>query len=174
MGDFSLAFPVSTIDSLGESLEFQEGGRFSLTTDFILNPNQKLIIELTTKCSITPSLDLRSEALEFYDVFIDVMSIAHIELFKLHLCIPNWVMGSEVGLKFQHECQVVIHPVQLIVNISRQEIWFKPLEGHALKVGLGKGNFGPVQVESARFVLEIEFALDKECLHAAQVDEFPY
>jgi hypothetical protein len=71
-----------------------------LAADFIFDTGGESIVELTAESTVTPATDLGGKSLEFYNVLIDALSIAHVELLEVHLCIPGWVMGSEVSLEF--------------------------------------------------------------------------
>jgi hypothetical protein len=132
--------------------------------DFILDAGWKAIIKLMFKGPITPSVNLGCKLLEFYNVLIYVLSIVHIEVFKLHFRISRGVMRTKVGLELKHELGVIIHPIRMDSILVRKEIRFKPLKSHALEVGLGEVDFSPSRTESLWFALEIELILDKVVL----------
>ena len=43
-----------------------------------------------------------------------------------------------------------------------EQVWFEPLQSHAFEVGLGEGNFRPIQLEGLGPVGVDELALDQE------------
>ena len=53
------------------------------------------------------------------------------------LRIANRVVGTKIRLEFLSETRVIIHPQWAELGVSQQELGLKPIERHALEVGLG-------------------------------------
>ena len=98
------------VDILGKSPEFCDTIGFALTRDLIFNPIRESIVEAPVKSSMTPILDLACQAVPFYDVFSNPLTIMHLQSLKLSLCVSHEVVGTEVSLEFIEEVIPVVHP----------------------------------------------------------------
>ena len=72
------------------------------------------------------------------------------------------IMGAEICLEFLGELQVIIHPQWVELGVPQQELRLKPIECHALEVGLGIDDLHTVIVKGLGAVLEVQLALHKE------------
>ena len=75
------------------------------------------------------------------------------------LCITDRIMGAKICSEFLGELQVIIHPQWVELGISQQELRLKPIECHALEVGLGVDDLCMVIGKGLRVVLEVQLAL---------------
>ena len=113
----------------------------------------------------TPSiaLDLCCDPVELDHILSDMLTILHGQVVELVLCISDRVMQTKVCLEFQDELLVVFHPELMEVGvIHMEEVWFEPLQGGTLEVGLCKGHFGAVLSECLRVILEVKLILHQE------------
>ena len=78
------------------------------------------------------------------------------------LCIADRVMGTKIRSEFLGEPRVIIHPQWAELRISQQELRLKPIECHALEVGLGIDDLHMVIVKGLWVVLEVQLTLHKE------------
>ena len=70
-------------------------------------------------------------------------------------------MWTEGWLELNYESDPVIHPAQMVGRITGiEQVQFEPLQSHAFEIGLGKGNFRPIQLEGLWPVRIDELALD--------------
>ena len=72
------------------------------------------------------------------------------------LRITDRVVGAKIHSEFLHEPRVIVHPPWAEVRVSQQELGLKPIELHALEVGLSIDDLCAVIVEGPRAVLEVQ------------------
>ena len=52
---------------------------------------------------------------------------------------------------------IVVHPDGMGIGVGHiEQVWFKPLKGHAPKIGLSIGNLGVVHSKGLRMIREIQ------------------
>ena len=98
--DFRLVFPVPGIDGLRKGAKAIEGVGLSNTGDLIFDVVGKTTVEDVAECAIAIATDLSGEAIELYDVLIDLLSFLHGQVVQLMFCVPNRIMRTKVGLQF--------------------------------------------------------------------------
>ena len=98
------------VDLLGKSAEFHDTIGLALTRYLISNLIGKSIVEAPAKSSMTPVSDLACQAVPFYNVFSDPLTVMDLQLLKLSFCISHGVMGTKVSLKFIEEVIPMDHP----------------------------------------------------------------
>ena len=97
------------------------------------------------------ALDLHHDLVELNYVLDDTLTVLHGQVVELVLHISNRVMWTKVYLEFQDKLLVVFHPEWTEVRVVyEEEVWFEPLQGDTLEVGLHKGHFGVVLSECPR------------------------
>ena len=80
------------------------------------------------------------------------------------LSITNRIMGAEIHSEFLGKLQIIVHPQWVELGVSQQELRLKPIECHALEIGLGIDDLCTVIVKGLRAVLEVQLALHEECM----------
>ena len=110
MRNFFLVLPVPVVDLLGKSAEFCDTIGLALTRDLVFNLIRESIVEAPAKSAMTPVLDLACQAVPFYDVFSDPLTIPHLQLLELSFHISHRVVHTEVSLEFIEEVISIVHP----------------------------------------------------------------
>ena len=98
------------VDLLAKSMEIYDTIRLALAKDLVFNPIRKFIVEVPAKSFMTPVSDLACQAVPFYNVFSDPLTVMDLQLLKLSFCISHGVMGTKVSLKFIEEVIPMDHP----------------------------------------------------------------
>ena len=91
------------VDSLGESLEFLQGGRLSNPGDFVLDPGRQPGVELMAECAISPVGEEGSKSIPLHQVFCDPLAVLHLEISKAAFSIGDRVERPKVELQFVHK-----------------------------------------------------------------------
>ena len=116
------------------------------------------------------ALDLCHDPVELNHILGDTLTVLHGQMVELVLRISNRVIWTKVSLEFQAELLVVFHPEWTEVGvIHMEEVWFKPLQGNTLKVGLHEGHFDMVLSEYQRAILKVQLTLHEEDLKFAGI-----
>ena len=102
--------PVPVVDLLGKGTEIHDTIGLALMRDFIFNLIRKSIVEAPMKSPMTPVLDLVCQAVPFYNVFSDLLTVAHLQSLELSFYISHRVVGTKVSLKFIEEVIPMVHP----------------------------------------------------------------
>ena len=110
MRNFFLVLPVPVVDLLGKSAEVCNTIGLALTRDLIFNLVRKSVVEAPAKSSMTPVSDLACQAVPFYDVFSDPLTVAHLQLLELSFCVSHGVVWTEVSLEFIEDVIPMVHP----------------------------------------------------------------
>ena len=110
--------PVPGINGLCESVLTIEGVGLSNMGDFIFDVVGETMVEDVTKCAITIAMDLSSEAIELYDILIDLLPFLHGQVVQLMFCLSDRIMQTKVGLQFRDELMVVVHPDGMGVGVG--------------------------------------------------------
>ena len=85
------------------------------------------------ECAVAITADLAGEAVELNDILVYFLSIFHGQVVQLVLRISDRVVQTEVRLEFLDKLLVVVHPYRASPRVTRvEQVWLKPLEGHAL------------------------------------------
>src|SRR5437899_1298416 len=83
--------------------------------------------------AIAPAVDLASEVVELYNIFVDFLSVFHGQIVQLVFHISDGIVWTKVGLEFLDELLIVVHPDWASPRVTRvEQVWFEPLEGDAL------------------------------------------
>ena len=98
------------VELLEKSAEFCDTIRLALMRDLFFNPIGKSVVEAPPKSSVTPVLDLACQAVPFYDVFSDPLTVPHLQLLELSFHISHRVVHTEVSLEFIEEVISMVHP----------------------------------------------------------------
>jgi len=62
---------------------------------------------------------------------VTAVSILHLEMLELMLCISDGVMRSKGALEFSYEVDPAVHPPWVVSWITRvEEVWFKLFQRH--------------------------------------------
>ena len=116
------------------------------------------------------ALDLCHDLVELDHILGDMLAIFHGQVVELVLHISDRVVQTKVCLEFQNKLFVIFHPFWMELGIvHEEEVWFEPLQGNTLQVGLCEGDFGVVLDKCPRAILEIKLALHQENLEFAGV-----
>ena len=67
------------------------------------------------------ALDLCSDLVELEHILVNTLTIYHGQVVKLVLCISDRVIQTKVGLEFQNELLVVLHPKRMELGIVHEE-----------------------------------------------------
>ena len=144
-------------------MEFVESHGFSDSRDLILDSIRETIVKVVPKGTFSVTPDLRSDPVEFDNIFVDVLTILHGQMVQLVFCISDQVMWSKVGLEFQNKLLEVVHLGRIECQIIHlEEVWFEPFQSHAFEVQLHRGNFGTVLDKSLGMTLEVQFTRNQE------------
>ena len=131
--------------------------------DLILDTIRQTIIKVVLEDTFSIAPDLRCNLVELDYVLGDTLTVLHGQVVKLVLRISNRVVWIKVCLEFQDELLVILHPEWMEVGVIHEEkVWFKPLQGDTLEVGLYEGHFGTVLSKYPRAILKVQLALHKE------------
>ena len=116
-------------------MEFVESHGFSDSRDLILDSIRETIVKVVPEGTFSITPDLRSDLVEFNNIFVDVLTILHGQMVQLVFRISDRVMWSKVGLEFQDKLLEVVHLGGVECRIFHlEEVWFKPFQGHAFEV----------------------------------------
>ena len=159
--NFGLALPIARIYSLGKVTKIGEsGGELPDVRNLIFDAVRKAIIKVVPEGTFSVTLDLRSNPIELHNVLVDPLPIFHGEVVELVLSISDGVMQTEVGLELLDKLLEVVLPKRSESWIlCKQEVRFKPFQGHTFQVRLYKGNFSAPHMKSFGTVLKIKFEL---------------
>ena len=91
-------------------MEIHDTIGLALTRDLVFDPVGKYIVEAPANSSVTPVSDLACQAVPFYNVFSDPLTIVHLQSLELSFCISHGVMGTEVSLEFIEKVFPMVHP----------------------------------------------------------------
>ena len=86
------------VDLLGEHAEVRDVVRLALMRDLILDLIRESIVEAPTESSMTPISDLACQAVPFYNILGDPLTIVHLQLLELSFGISYRVVGTKVSL----------------------------------------------------------------------------
>ena len=149
-----LVLPVACIYRMSEGLEFGEGAGLPNTRNLIFHAVGETVVKVVLEGTFSIAVDLQSDTIKFYDIFVDALTILHHQVVKLVLCISDRVMRSEVHLELQDKLVEVVHPCRTEHGVLHlEEVGFELLKGHALQVQLHKHNFGAVHTEGPWVIL---------------------
>ena len=98
------------VDLVGKSAEFHDTIGLALTRYLISNLIGKSIVEAPAKSSMTPVSDLACQAVPFYNVFSDPLTIVHLQSLELSFHVSHGVMGTEVSSEFIEKVIPMVHP----------------------------------------------------------------
>ena len=158
-----LVLPVAHIYHMSKGSEFGEEAGLPNTRDLVLDAVGETIVKVVPEGTLSVATDLQSNMIEFYNIFIDVLTILHHKVVKLVLHVSNRVVRSEVHLELQDKLTEVVHPHRTEHGVLHlEEVRFKPLKGHTLEVQLHKCNFGAVHTEGPWAILEVQLTLDEK------------
>jgi len=77
--------------------------------------------------TISVVLDLGGESVEVYYVPCNVVSVLHLEMLELMLCISDGVVRSKGTLELSNKVDPTFHPVWTVSQITGvQQVRFKP------------------------------------------------
>ena len=68
--------------------------------------------------AIAIAADLSGEAVELYNILIDLLSFLHGQVVQLVFCVSDRIMWAEVGLQFRDELMVAVHPDGMGVGVG--------------------------------------------------------
>ena len=91
-------------------MEFHNTIRLALTRDLVFNLIGESVVEAPAKSSMTPVSDLAFQAVPFYNVFSDPLTIAHLQSLELSFHVSHGVMGTGVSLNFIEKIIPMVHP----------------------------------------------------------------
>ena len=86
------------VDLLGEHAEVRDVVQLALTRDLVLDPIQESVVEAPTESSMTPISDLACQAVPFYNILGDPLTIAHLQSLELSFSVSYGVVGTKVSL----------------------------------------------------------------------------
>ena len=86
------------VDLLGECAEVCDVVRLALMRDLILDPIWESVVEAPMESSVTPISDLACQAVPFYNILGDPLTIVHLQLLELSFGISYRVVGTKVSL----------------------------------------------------------------------------
>ena len=131
--------------------------------DLIFDMISQTIIKVVLEDTFSIVPDLRHDLVELNHIRGDMLTILHGQVVELVLHISDRVVQTKVHLKFQDKLLVIFHSEWTEVRVVyEEEVWFKPLQGDTIEVGLHKGDFGVVLSECPRVILEVQLALHEE------------
>jgi len=107
--DFLVAFPITLIDSLSEIPSGVESFGFPNSSNLVLDARRKVFVKPPSKGGVVPRY-LGTEAIEFDNVFGNVVIVAHNEILDCIFGIGLGVVRSEIPFKFLGELLVVVVP----------------------------------------------------------------
>ena len=141
-------------------MKIREGGGLPNARNLIFDVVGKAVIKVVPEGTFSVTSDLQSNPIELHDILVDPLPVFHGEVVELVFSISDGVMRTEVGLELQDELLEVILPKRLESQIlCKQEVRFKPFQGHTFQVQLHKGNFSAPRTKSFGMVLKIKFEL---------------
>jgi hypothetical protein len=118
-------------------MKFPKSLRFPNSGNLILDSIGESVVEMVSEGPFAVILNLGCKAIEFNNIFVDVLAIFHRKMVKLIFSITNRAVWAEIDLELKDEFLIVIHPVQAKHCVAQlEEVGFEPLEGHTLEVGL--------------------------------------
>ena len=79
-------------------MEVRDVVQLALTRDLVLDPIRESIVEAPTESSVTPISDFACQAVPFYNILGDPLTIAHLQSLKLSFSISYGVVGTKVSL----------------------------------------------------------------------------
>ena len=134
--------------------------RFPKPGNFILNPGRKSVIELASKCGISPTLgkDPSSQSIKLDQILNDPLIIMHTEVLKLCFGFSFWIKRIKMATEFRDEFGVVGEPGDID---SRGQQWFKLVQHRPFEIGQCIGNLSAIII---RLVSKIKEALGQEGL----------
>ena len=109
-------FPVAGVDASRETAQFLKLSWFAYTADFVFDAIRQTGIKLVTKGSVTITLELGREAVEFHDVANNSLHVLHSQIVELVLGVPDGVVWAELELEFCDEFVPIVHPEGTIVT----------------------------------------------------------
>ena len=86
------------VNLLGERTEVRDVVQLALMRDLVLDLIWESIVEAPTKSSVTPISDLACQAVPFYNILGDPLTITHLQSLKLSFGISYGVVGTKVSL----------------------------------------------------------------------------
>ena len=86
------------VDLLGECVEVHDVVWLALTRDLVLDLIQESIVGAPMESSMTPISDLACQAVPFYNILGDPLTIVHLQLFELSFGVSYGVVGTKVSL----------------------------------------------------------------------------
>ena len=96
--NFFLALPIPMVDLLGKCAEVRNVVWLVLTRDLVLDPIWESVVEAPMESSMTPISDLACQAVPFYNILGDPLTIVHLQLLELSFSVSYRVMGTKVSL----------------------------------------------------------------------------
>ena len=113
--------------------------------DLILDTIRQTIIKVVPESTFSIAPDLHCNPVELDHILGDTLTVLHGQVVELVLHISDRVVWTKVHLECQDKLLVVFHPEWTEVGVvHKEEVWFEPLQGDTLEVGLRKGHFGAV------------------------------
>ena len=78
--------------------------------DLVFDPVWKSIVEAPAKSSVTPVSDLACQAVPFYNVFSNPLTVVHLQSLELSFRVSHGVVWTKVSLEFIKEVVPMVHP----------------------------------------------------------------
>ncbi len=111
-----------------------------MVSHIILNVCAKSTVESMANGIVTVA-NLGGILIELNHILHDLVSIAHLEMFKGILGISDSIKGTKVGSEFIEEGDIGVLPCRQILQIWAEDVWFKPVKGSAGEKGNGIVDF---------------------------------
>ena len=86
------------VNLLGESSEIRDIVHLALTRELVLDLIQESIVEAPMESSVIPVSDLACQAVPFYNILDDPLTIAHLQLLELSFSISYGIMETKDSL----------------------------------------------------------------------------
>ena len=116
----------------------------------VTNPGHKSVIELTSKCNISP-LDPSSQSIKVNQILSGPLVIMHAKILEFRFSLSFWVERAEVAMEFGNEFGVIGEPGD--INSGGQG-GFKPVQCSPFEIGQGIGNLSAVISKQVRPVIK--------------------
>ena len=101
MQDFRFTLPIPSVNGLGRGAETIKGMGLSDMGNFILDVVRETAVEDVVEGAITIAMNLSSEAIELYDILVDLLSLLHGQVVQLVFHVSDGIMWAEIVLQFR-------------------------------------------------------------------------
>jgi hypothetical protein len=149
------------VDVLGRGLKFAERAGFVEFDEFVLDSIRKSTVKAAFQGGIAP-VQLGGGSAEFNDVFVDLLILAHDEVFDVSFGVADRVVGSKVNTEFVSEFDEVSKPERNVILIFVEDVVLEPFECGPLEVGERVVYSGGVRAKLLGSVMKTELELDEE------------